>query len=171
MNASEIAILVLEAQQGNKKSFERLCNALYQPSCRFALKLSGCTAMADDVTQETWVCVAKDIKKLKEPGAFKAWLFKLVYRRFIDAIRQNQYTQPAACEEAYVPQIDQHYDLLVLINKLPDIQRHVVYLFYFEQMALAEIGAVLEIPIGTVKSTLHRARATLSELASEQTQS
>ncbi|WP_281358232.1 RNA polymerase sigma factor [Pseudoalteromonas caenipelagi] len=64
-----------------------------------------------------------------------------------------------------------HYDILILINKLPDTQRHIVYLFYFEQMTLTDIGAVLEMAIGMVKSTLHRARATLAQLASEQTES
>ncbi|NOU49114.1 hypothetical protein HG263_00925 [Pseudoalteromonas sp. JBTF-M23] len=46
-----------------------------------------------------------------------------------------------------------------------------MYLFYFEQMTLTDIGAVLEMAIGMVKSTLHRARATLAQLASEQTES
>ncbi|BBN81603.1 putative alternative RNA polymerase sigma factor SigM [Pseudoalteromonas sp. A25] len=167
MNASEIAILVLEAQHGDKASFEKLCNALYLPSYRFALKLTRCPSMADDVTQEAWACVAKDITKLKEPGAFKAWLYRLIYRRFIDLIRKNKHILLPIDEEGYAPTVEQHYDVLVLINKLPDIQRHIVYLFYFEQMTLADISAVLEMAVGTVKSTLHRARATLLELASE----
>ncbi|WP_318782646.1 RNA polymerase sigma factor [Pseudoalteromonas aurantia] len=170
MNSTEIALQVLDAQSGDKQAFSKLCDALYQPSFRFALKLAKQQDFAKDVTQEAWVTVAKDIKSLREPSAFKAWLFKVVYRRFIDAVRKKTDFEPLTDELLANTAPEQEYDLLNLINKLPDIDRHTVYLFYFEQMTMSDIAIVLGVAGGTVKSRLHRARSMLAQLASDEDQ-
>ena len=89
MKQSYTALLVLAAQGGDKQAFNQLCELHYQASYRFAYKLCQSPQDAGDITQEVWSKVAKDIRSLLEPGAFKAWLFRAIYRRFIDVIRRQ----------------------------------------------------------------------------------
>ncbi|MEM5551546.1 RNA polymerase sigma factor [Pseudoalteromonas sp. NEC-BIFX-2020_002] len=167
MNSTQITLTVINAQQGDELAFNSLCNCLYKPSFLFAMKLSKQTDLAKDITQEAWAVVAKDIRKLKEPSVFKAWLFRVVYHKFIDTTRQSrgyESFQPDKHEQTrdITSSNEQSIDLLKLINNLPDSERHSIYLFYLEQMSISDIALITDVAVGTVKSRLHRARAQLA---------
>ncbi|MDQ9093215.1 RNA polymerase sigma factor [Pseudoalteromonas haloplanktis] len=167
MNSTQITLTVISAQQGDKSAFNLLCRHLYRPSFLFAMKLCKQTDLAKDITQEAWSVVAKDIRKLKEPSVFKAWLFRVVYHKFIDTTRKNRHLerfQPDKHEQAsdMTSSNEQSIDLVKLINSLPDTERHSVYLFYLEQMSISDIALITDVAVGTVKSRLHRARAQLA---------
>lgn len=170
MKQSYTALLVLAAQGGDKQAFNQLCELHYQASYRFAYKLCQSPQDAGDITQEVWSKVAKDIRSLLEPGAFKAWLFRAIYRRFIDVIRR-QYKEQGIAEAPLVAaqpiSLEQSLDMLSLIARLPWGERHTVYLFYLEELAISDIAVVLDIPQGTVKSRLHKARRRLSQWAQQ----
>ncbi|QPB83193.1 sigma-70 family RNA polymerase sigma factor [Pseudoalteromonas rubra] len=169
MEPSKAALLVLSAQQGNRRAFESLCEAFYQPSWRFAMKLSGQSASADDICQDVWTNIAKKLNQLKEPSAFRAWVFRAIYRRFVDlkqAEHRFEETQPTQAFET--PDLDTSLSILTLINRLADEERHCVYLFYLEQMSLRDIANILDVPQGTVKSRLNRARAQLRAMVNEE---
>ena len=169
MTEISTALLVIAAQQGDKQAFTSLCERYYQASFRFAYKLSGCEQDAADISQEVWSKVAKDIRALLEPGAFKTWLFRAIYRRFIDLTRRHKKellvdaVPEQVCTQAQKQEVE--LDLLTLIATLPAAERHVVYLFYLEELTIADIAAVLNTPLGTIKSRLHTARKRLSEAA------
>ncbi|MCG7534990.1 RNA polymerase sigma factor [Pseudoalteromonas sp. OOF1S-7] len=165
MEPSKAALLVLSAQQGNRRAFETLCEAFYQPSWRFAMKLSGQRACADDI----WTSVAKKLGQLKEPSAFRAWVFRAIYRRFISQKQGESRFEDSQPEHAYeTPDLDTSLSILALINQLADDERHCVYLFYLEQMSLRDIANILDVPQGTVKSRLNRARSQLRAMVNEE---
>lgn len=164
MNSAELTLKVLEAQKGCKESFTQVCEFYYKPSFRFAMKLSRHSELAKDITQDTWTTVAKDIKSLKEPSVFKAWLFRIVYRRFIDSQRKQKFQSidESSVPEPYEEEHSDDLDIRRYINQLPESERYTVYLFYFEQMSLSDIAVVSSVAVGTVKSRLFRARAQLA---------
>ncbi|MFY8329011.1 RNA polymerase sigma factor [Pseudoalteromonas sp. ZZD1] len=167
MNSTQITLAVINAQQGDESAFDSLCRQLYRPSFLFSMKLCKQTDLAKDITQEAWAVVAKDIRKLKEPSVFKAWLFRVVYHKFIDAARKSRNIesfQSDKHEQAtdMTSSNEQSIDLLKLINNLPDSERHCIYLFYLEQMSISDIALITGVAVGTVKSRLHRARAQLA---------
>ncbi|MEO2281983.1 RNA polymerase sigma factor [Pseudoalteromonas pernae] len=169
MTQTTTALLVIEAQRGDKQAFDALCERYYLASFRFAFKLSGCEQNAADITQDVWSKVAKDIRVLLEPSAFKAWLFRAVYRRFIDLTRRHKKellvdTVPEQEVEQF-KRVEAGLDLRSLISRLPEVERHTVYLFYLEELTIGDIAAVLETPVGTIKSRLHSARKKLSDAA------
>lgn len=172
MNSTQITLAVISAQQGDEPSFNSLCTYLYNPSFLFAMKLCKQKDLAKDITQEAWTVVAKDIRKLKEPSVFKAWLFRVVYHKFIDVTRKDKYIesfQPDKHEQSIDTTHcnEQSIDLAKLINNLPDSERLSVYLFYLEQMSISDIALITNVAVGTVKSRLHRARAQLVKWLSE----
>ncbi|WP_105253507.1 RNA polymerase sigma factor [Pseudoalteromonas sp. T1lg75] len=172
MTQTTTALLVLAAQKGDTSAFSALCERHYQGSYRFAFKLCQCEQDAADLTQEVWSKVAKDIRVLLEPSAFKAWLFRAVYRRFIDLTRRRQkellMAEPPPQQCGDTAKVERHLDLLALIAQLPDVERHSVYLFYLEELPIADIATVLDTPIGTIKSRLHSARQKLSQWARDE---
>jgi len=164
MESTKLAIKVLDAQRGCSIAFSKVCEFYYKPSFLFAMKLSKHPEFAKDITQDAWVTVAKDINSLKEPSAFKSWLFRIVYRRFIDMQRKPKFhsIEDNEVQEPVVEDNCDNSELQKYINQLPEHERYTIYLFYFEQMSLSEIAIVSSVAVGTVKSRLHRARAQLA---------
>eukprot|EP01026_Neomeris_dumetosa_P074340 TRINITY_DN77223_c0_g1_i1.p3 TRINITY_DN77223_c0_g1~~TRINITY_DN77223_c0_g1_i1.p3 ORF type:complete len:148 (+),score=2.08 TRINITY_DN77223_c0_g1_i1:228-671(+) len=131
---------------------------------RFAMTLSADQSMSLDAVQDVWLSSISSLKKLKDPRVFKSWMLRAVKWRVRDLQRKSKAQQQLADsvgdnEDIYTPESgDSYHDLAVLIRNLPDEEREVLYLFYQHELQLNEIAAVQEIPVGTVKSRLSRAR-------------
>ncbi len=159
---------VLRAQQGSQRSLAWLFEHFQAPALRFALRTCWDRELAQDAVQEAWLEVAGNLRKLDDPRAFRAWLFRLVRWRALDQLRRNQRHQRGRTDvetsELSAPDTSSKLDLLEQIERLPQIERQVIHLFYLEQCSINEIAAVIEIPVGTVKSRLHRAREQLKTI-------
>jgi len=172
MNQAEQDLLVLSAQNGNQKAFGLLFKLFHKPLVNFAFKLSGDKEMAYDSVQESWMKIAKNIRKLRDPRAFKSWIYRLVRWRVLDQLRvkkrDSNRLEPLddhlAIDEQG-EQIDTNTDdkdqVSSLLSQLPATEKEIIHLFYLEEMKITEISIVLEIPTGTVKSRLNRARKLL----------
>lgn len=134
---------------------------------RFAYRLCGDPDIAQEVVQDVWLTSLKSLRRLKDPRAFKSWIFRAVKWQSLDTLRKQQATEKLKKhfeEQASDEQAEQKRDeLLTLISRLPFSELQVVYLFYQEDMKLNEIALIEEIPVGTVKSKLNRARLKLKE--------
>jgi RNA polymerase sigma-70 factor (ECF subfamily) len=62
----------------------------------------------------------------------------------------------------------EHIDVARCIQRLPEIQRDIIMLFYFQEQSVEDVGRMLDLPINTVKSHLRRARQVLAEMLKEQ---
>jgi len=140
-------------------------------------------AEAEDVTQEVFVLVYRKIGTFRHDSKFSSWLFRLTRNRAIDRLRRARMRhphveydelQPMSSQEApFDPETaaatgERRKAVLQHVQRLPDLQRTVVYLYYWIGSGVAEIGELLEMNVQTVKSHLHRARRRLArELASQ----
>ncbi|MDN4501702.1 sigma-70 family RNA polymerase sigma factor [Alteromonadaceae bacterium BrNp21-10] len=171
MLQAEEELLVLAAQRGNHKAFSVLFKHHQQALVRFAYKLSHNQDIAQEATQDTWIQSAKNLHKLTDPRAFKSWLYRLARWRTLDMLkrqsRQQAYIDDDADEQALAEQCDAKstdpQPIRDAIERLPAIEKQMIHLFYLDELSVAEIGIVLEIPTGTVKSRLNRARSLLKE--------
>jgi RNA polymerase sigma-70 factor (ECF subfamily) len=174
-DAAAEAELLLEAGRGNEAAFVVLYERHRTPVFRFACRMLGSAPLAEDVTQETFLSV------LKRPMAFQAG--RAALRTYLCAIarhlalkqlrRQGQETtlddppEEGPAGEAPVDPLRAVIEeeaaeaVRQAVAALPPLQREAVVLFEYETMSLAEIAAVCETDVGTVKSRLHRARARL----------
>jgi RNA polymerase sigma-70 factor (ECF subfamily) len=140
---------------------------------RYARALARDAARADDLVQS---CLVRAIAKehLWEPGTdLRAWLFTILHNQNVSEIRRSVREGVLVAVEDVAPVLTvapragaslQLRDLERAIRLLPDEQRQVILLVGLEGMRYEEVAAVLDIPIGTVRSRLSRGREMLRRL-------
>lgn len=154
---------------------------------RTALRMTGNPADAEDLVQETYLRAFRAIDQFKPGTNLRAWLFKIQTNSFINDYRKrvrrprntslddveeyylyNHLVEsgvqpaPSITEDEILEQIDDA-DVFRALDELPDNFRQVVLLADVEGFAYREISEILEIPVGTVMSRLHRARRRLKD--------
>jgi RNA polymerase sigma-70 factor (ECF subfamily) len=150
-----------------KDLFEEYVPRLY----RFALRLTGNRADAEDLSQATLLRAWKDRARLRDPGAAKSWLFTIAANLWRSGLRrkgrEERFVRGVEAEEAprRVPLPDEEIivkeDLLRVwetMDALPDRQRQVLYLHACEGFSLTEIADVLDLSPDAVKASLSLAR-------------
>lgn len=122
-------------------------------------------ALAEDVMQETFVTAMQKLDQLKDPDKAGAWLTRIAVNKAHSLLRRNRRVVPLGAWAA--PAEDAGEDLLReeeraqlhrALAALNEDHQLVLYLKYFQEMSVKNIAGVLEIPEGTVKSRLRRAR-------------
>jgi RNA polymerase sigma-70 factor, ECF subfamily len=127
---------------------------------------------AEDVTQEVFIKVWRALPWYDGRASLSTWIYTITRNASLSALRarhpQASLSDPevlAAAEGAHpVPSAENLVEraaILRLVDQLPARQRQVVTLFYMEGQSHEEVAAMLAMPIGTVKTLLHRARARL----------
>lgn len=158
--------LVISAQQGNKEAFTKLIknmeSSLYKVSKAILLSHSECL----DAVQETILIAYTTIHQLREPKFFKTWITRILINE-CNKIRKNQ-TKIVMLDGLSEPSINEQRDSIIdlqtAINGLDSELRTVITLYYYEDLSIKEIGSILDIAGGTVKSRLNRARTKLFNL-------
>lgn len=168
MHQTEEELLVLAAQDGSDRAFSFLFHRYQKALLRYGLKVSGDDQIAQDAVQEAWLKLAKNIRRLDDPRAFKAWIYQLVHWSCIDLLRATKHSK---LHQDLTDDIvltadranDQYDSLSVSIKRLPGTEKQMIHLFYLEELSVKEVAQVLKISEGTVKSRLNRARRLLKE--------
>lgn len=168
MDRAREDLLVLAAQDGNKQAFNALFQAYNGALARFAFRLCGDEQLAHDAVQETWITLSQKMRALQDPRGFRLWAFKTTRWRTIDQIRRRgRRTVPVEEDMAVDAGLDDTHatddQVGRLLDGLPAVEKAVLALFYLEELTVAEIAAIEEVPAGTVKSRLNRARARLRD--------
>ena len=128
---------------------------------------------AEDVTQEVFIKVWRALPGFDGRASMSTWMYTIARNASLSALRarrpQSSLSDPEVMEAAEainpVPPADIIADRAAirrLVDQLPTKQRQVVTLFYMEGQSHEEVAAMLAMPVGTVKTLLHRARARLS---------
>ena len=166
-------LLVLRCQEGDTVAFEALVDRWQPRLWRHAWRLTGEENAAWDVLQEAWIAVNRGLRHLEDPAAFPAWAYRIVSRKCHDWVRREQRQRRAVDTYAHEmrPQDEEEAagdskadDLREALRRLPGQDRAILALRYEEQFNTAEIGEILRIPPGTVKSRLYYARERLRKL-------
>jgi RNA polymerase sigma-70 factor (ECF subfamily) len=162
-------------EQGELK-FENLVEAYYGPLFRFAYSLTHEENSACDLVQETFVVWAEKGHQLQDPSKVKTWLFTTLHRRFLqDKRRETRFVHIELGDaEAELPtlqpesvnRLDSQMVVKMLGQVNPQFQAPIA-LFYLEDYSYNEIAAVLELPLGTVKSRIARGLRELRELMAQ----
>lgn len=163
-------LLVLRCRRGDAQAFRELVGTFERRLFYYLRRLTDDEEEAWDLIQQTWLKVLRGIHSLRDPRRFKSWLYSIARRTAADRIRSLAVDR-ARQDESNLEEIPDenpgpedfenaglvHYGL----GKLPLEQREILTLFFLEEFSLAEISDILKLPVGTVKSRLHRARNSL----------
>lgn len=138
---------------------------------RAARAVLDCDADAEDAVGEAVLSAWQSCNKLRDPAAVKAWLVKIAVNCAYQQRRKSgRVTYLEDLDETTVVTESRRYDdLWEAVCALPRERRAVVTLFYYEDMTVEQIAKCLDVPEGTVKSRLSRARKQLKEMLSEET--
>ncbi len=160
--------LALGIKQGHRDCLQALVERHHSPLLGFLYRMSGGDrSLAEDMVQETFLRVLRTIDQYQHLRPFKPWLYTIAtnlirdyYRRFetraqVD-LSEQKLSQMADSDpiEDDLQAADEAKAIAAALLSLPAHQREVVVLRYYQELPLAEISAILDIPVGTVKSRL-----------------
>lgn len=159
-------------KKGDKDSFDLLYEEYYLSLYRTALLILGNKEEAEDVLQDTFLSIYKNINNLKEFNKLRPWIFSILknscYTRYKN--RKREFPDEFVLEKADSKLISSGEDEFVLNNevesallKLNHKEREVLVLFYYDDFSIEEIAKILKTFTGTVKSRLFRARKNLKK--------
>ncbi|HMD84666.1 MAG TPA: sigma-70 family RNA polymerase sigma factor [Terriglobia bacterium] len=164
--------IALRCQTGEPSAFEDLVALMERPLLYYATKLTGNPETALDVLQDVWMKAFRGIRKLKDPGSLRPWLYRITHGMAVDRIRQ--YISRERAEEAHLEGFQESADpsfseddaatLHEALNELGLKHREVLVLYFLEDFPLAEIAMVVGCSEGTVKSRLHYAKRAMKDI-------
>jgi RNA polymerase sigma-70 factor (ECF subfamily) len=167
--------LVKTARKGREAAFLQLFDEHHLPLFRFAYRLTGSVADADDIVQECFLELLRP-ECSYDPGrtSVRTYLFGVVRNQSLKRRRKNDLAGEDSGEDRMEARDDRSPESEVLrteledvvaraVMELPEAQREALILAHYEQMPLAEIARVMALEVGAVKSRLQRARASLKE--------
>ncbi len=140
---------------------------------RIAVNETGNREDAQDIFQEVFLRLVRYRDKIANEEHLKAWLIRVTincakkqkgsfWNRKVAPVEESSKEQPdERTADAYEAVENADSPVLLAVRELPEKYRSVVYLFYYEEMSIAQIGKLLEEKESTVKSRLYRAREIL----------
>ncbi|HWP99541.1 MAG TPA: sigma-70 family RNA polymerase sigma factor, partial [Vicinamibacterales bacterium] len=162
------------ALAGSQAAFRELVRRYERPVLSLVTRLVRDPALAEDVAQESFLKAFQALASFDARRRFSSWLFRIAHHAALDALRRRRpdavtLDDPAAGEPAVEP--FDPTDRLALARALDDAlgrlrpeHRAALVLRYHEGLSYAEIAEALEIPEGTAKTYVHRARRRMAEL-------
>lgn len=179
--ALELTPTIHAARAGDERAFGRLVETYFSTAERVAFHILRTEEAAADAVQEAWIKVHQAISRF-EDGNFRAWLLRIVTNTCYDHLRRQKRRPAVSLDElvegthtefadeqhtvdpeASLLRREQRDFLLAAINELSPWHRDVVILVDVHGYDYSEAAALLGVPLGTVKSRLSRARATLRD--------
>lgn len=141
---------------------------------RYAYRLAGTAADAEDLTQQTYLTAQRKLDQLREPARAKNWLFAILRNIYLKDLRDRGRESVVSMEcmaelgtEAESDGLPDHEELQAALLALPEEYRTPLILFYFEEFSYKEIAEQMGTPIGTVMSRLARAKSYLRRRLAE----
>jgi len=173
--------LIARAREGDERAFKKLLSKYERPVFSICLRMVHNRDEAADLSQDSFIKVFGMLERYNPAYAFSSWLFKITSNLCIDHLRkrriatfpmdepiegdkgdiQRQYIAPDLDPEQEMVQRERMSRLDEAIRGLPDHYRVMLILRHQEHLSYEEIADALEIPLGTVKARIHRAREML----------
>ncbi len=173
---------IFSRHRGLEPSFEELVAPHLERLYRLAYRYSGNQADAEDLIQDLLIKLVPRIDELRKVEQLYPWLVKALYRLHIDRFRRSsrnpvdggynehiEHTAEANPNELSPARVGLIRDLQAALYQLSEEQRALIVMHDMESYTLAELEEILDTPIGTLKSRLHRSRAKLRKLLKEGT--
>ena len=169
MDDPELIDLIISAQDGDARAFEALVSDHYEVMFKMAYKWCGNKDLAEDITQDACIKLARGINSFNMKSKFSSWLYRLVINCGRDLVKKDARhpENPDALE--FVLKLDQKEDrayarqILRAVYALPDREREALLLVMNDGYSHAEAGRILGVKEGTISWRISEARKKLNE--------
>lgn len=171
----------MQVLKGDQNAFGEIVDLYKDKVFQICFRMLGNRHEAEDISQEAFIRAYVNIQTFDQSRKFSTWLYRIATNLCIDRIRKKKpdyyldaeiagtegltmYSQIASDEKLPIVQVEtmELQDMIQEeILKLPEKYRSVIVLRYIEELSLKEISAVLDLPLGTVKTRIHRGREAL----------
>jgi RNA polymerase sigma-70 factor, ECF subfamily len=171
-------LLVLRCQTGDERAFRQLFDCYSGFTMGYLRGLVGDSA--DDVQQEVWLAVFRNLASLANPAAFRWWLLRVARFRALDFLRQSKREAElmadipletvevaGTVEEPGLSDVEDRA-LSTALDSLPPLQREALLLRYRNDLTYEEIAVVTGTPIGTVRTRIHHGKRKLHDILGRQ---
>ena len=177
--------LIERCKKGNKSAFDKLLDKYENRIYNFAYRISGNHEEASEITLEAFIRAFNSIKSFRRDAAFSSWMYRIVKNVFLDKRKINEKHNHISLDESYetangfvqrdvkdenslspedtLLNEEKKEIIMDLLSTLPEHHRIPLIMYYSENMSYEDIAKALELPIGTIKSRINRARTTLTE--------
>lgn len=160
---------VAKAKNGDKEAFIELINENRLNIYRVAKGILKNEYDIEDAIQNTVIKAFEKISTLKNDNFFRTWIIRILINECNDILKKNKrvVSLEGNIEKEKYDDKYENMDLTNAVSSLNEDLRNITVLYYFEDMSTVEIAKLLEIPEGTVRSRLSRAREKLRERMKE----
>ncbi len=179
------SILISRAQRGDRNAFNDLIVKHEKRAYQYAYRLTSNPDEASDIVADAFVRVHNALQNFRGQSAFTTWLYRILTNCYLDlrkkdksrftvSLDQNiqgsenemerQIEDTASGPDIQVESGERERLVGEALKRLPEYQRAMLMMYHVEGLAYEEIAQALDLPIGTVKSRLNRARLALREL-------
>jgi RNA polymerase sigma-70 factor, ECF subfamily len=179
-----VANMVAQVKKGDQEAFEGIVDLFKDKIYRHCYRMVGNGHEAEDLAQETFLRAYRNISKYNNEFKFSTWIYRIATNLCIDRLRKkkpdyyldaevpgtdgaNMYSQLSADDplpEQVVTENERWNELQEEIMKLPEKYRTAIVLKYVEDLSLEEISQIMDIPVPTVKTRIHRGREALKKV-------
>lgn len=173
----ELSLIARCIAGDDREAYGRLVEGYADDIRRLLMSLTGGdVALVDDLSQEAFIKAYLSLRSFNGISRFRTWLYRIAYNEFVsyrrrqrDHVRLDDILTPSG-EDQGLAGTDEipaegitDGQLHQALMRLPESERVVTQLFYFDGFSVARISSVTGMPSGTVKSYLHRARHKLAK--------
>lgn len=164
--------LLKAAAASDRAAFAEIVRRYHQPVYRLVWRMTGGSADSEDIAQEAFVKLWRNPSQVREAAALKGWLMRVASNAVIDRSRKPRHgdiedvqelSDPAAKPDAPLDRAQATRLIDARLAALPDRQRLVLSLVYFEGLTNIEAAEIMEASVEAVESLLARARRSLKE--------
>lgn len=152
--------LIMRVKKGEMGAFEELVKRYQRRLVNFAGRMVG--EDGQDVAQEAFLAVYKNIGKVDVKRKFSTYLFEIAKNRAIDVLRKKKTVQ-LADEIVYEEEYKDDY-ITRLVERLEERYRQVIKMYYWDDLSYEQIAVVLALPVNTVRTHLRRAKQSLRRI-------
>ena len=183
-DANDDQLLIARARRGERGSFDALVRKHRDRAYVYAFRLTRDSDAAADVVADAFVRIHNALPNFKGQSTFKTWLYRILTNCYLD-LRKRERARPHGSLDALVdggegdlgaqfaddaPSPEEEAQrrargdaLQAALARMPEYQRAMIVMYHAEDMSYEEMAAALDLPVGTVKSRLNRARLNLRD--------
>lgn len=173
-DATDVELTGLAVKQGRAEAFGELVRRHQGKIRALLMRLTrGNRTLTDDLTQEAFLRAYRGLPGFEGRSRFSTWVHRIAY--FVYLNHRNRVRQPAALPDEFelttpAPEdelsprrADMRRDLALLVDGLPAHYRQVIVMHFVRHVPYRDIADTLDLPLGTVKTQLHRAKLLMRE--------